>query len=107
MKLLMLIRLRFGLWQARRGKQQIARIKRRNADLLALLAQAQLMTNRPFQPGRSTKQCPACGDPRMVPLHSTNTKICPSCGTEIPWALTGDQKPTHQPHRAPRKRNKE
>lgn len=51
----------------------------------------------------STKQCPACGDPCMVPLHSTNTKICPTCSTEIPWTLTGDQKPTHQPHRAQRK----
>ncbi|WP_282347954.1 hypothetical protein [Pseudomonas sp. PS01301] len=57
------------------------------------------------RPPASTKTCPSCGDPNMVPLHSTNEKICPSCAYSVPWMLTGDQQATHQPHRATRKAN--
>lgn len=99
--LVLVVRLRLGIRQSRALQRQRARIDQKNADLRALLA---LALRRSKELSRhTTKQCPACGDPCMVPLHSTNTKICPTCGTEIPWTLTGDQKPTHQPHRAQRK----
>lgn len=62
--------------------------------------------SHPSQPAaNTTKTCPSCGDPNMVPLHSTNEKICPSCAHSVPWMLTGDQQATHQPHRATRKAN--
>lgn len=106
-QLVMLVRLRLAIVQARSLRRQRARIDRKREDLHELLARAQALINSRPVPLRSTKRCPNCGDPDMVPLHSTNTKICPSCSTEIPWTLTGDQKPTHQPHRAQRKANKE
>lgn len=105
--LAMLVRVRFAILQARSLQRQRVRIDRKSADLHALLACAMALTNRLPVPASSTKTCPSCGDPDMVPLHSTNSKICPTCSTEIPWTLTGDQKPTHQPHRAQRKANKE
>ena len=103
--LVLLARMRLATRRATALKRQQERINSKNADLRALLELA-LSRSREIQ-RQSTKHCPGCGDPNMVPLHSTNTKICPSCGTEIPWALTGDQKPTHQPHRAQRKAKQE
>jgi hypothetical protein len=106
-QLVMVVRLRLAIAQSRSLRRQRAQIDRKTAALHVLLTRALTLTHGGLGHALSTKICPKCGDADMVPLHSTNTKICPSCATEIPWTLTGDQKPTHQPHRAQRKANQE
>jgi ribosomal protein L37AE/L43A len=40
----------------------------------------------------TTKECPKCGDTRLVSLTSQNIKLCNECKTEIPWYLDNNQK---------------
>lgn len=41
----------------------------------------------------STKNCPNCGDERLILLRSLNLKYCTECNEYIYWTLTTNQAP--------------
>lgn len=52
------------------------------------------------------KQCPHCGDTRLVCMRSQFKKQCSGCGEWLPWELKEGQLPLVDNNRASRRRKK-